>query len=1090
MLFPPNKPSKDATPVLYVPGHEGYFNQGRSIASRSDMKKLLGKNRDLDVFTLHLRSEPVGLDGYYLGRQGSFINKTISELYGRYGGSKKVILIGHSYGGISCLFGLFLHLMNIQSHSTIYNLHDHYLTHNSSPSYVSDVITLSTPLSYPLLTPHRSLSKLYKFIHSKWFLLQDFEVQMTDVNGGWNDYSFHPTFYPPLLASLNLNISGAPTPLLPQSYLMNKNEEEENDDQPTSPSLSSYLSLIHPNYTQNQQQQAADDNQICLVVDDPYYHPLPHSSSSTTTTSTTTRLFLSRDVTGFSIDHRAMNWCSELILNLATNLWNSESNDHHFTPIKEEEVASNSSSDQQHNKEKDETLDLLSSFSSSFVSIQDFMNPIKEWSGVCERMGFGIGSSIILSRSTLILLFPTFIFTLMLTLSSSSFQSISSFAIKDKDDHLSQRARDLRSKYGPPPLSATIRDEKKGVVLDIEPYHSFPMYHLPSSTISPFLIPHVRNVIRELTFKQMIKVGSDMEVYMTKRENWWFLIRWSINVFFGMVVWFLLSFSNSSSLFPSNTPTLLSTLLFDTDTPITMRICELMGSSVFLPFILAYFLSSFILYFISLILSSPPHLTSFCGLVISSFLTFGPILSHDINSWVEFDISPSILLLIISLSFSLSSYSLVFYALSTMHPNLSLPPNPRSTTRSKSKLNNIPLVYSLPIFMFLFLCPISVLSPHFTIETFHSFSPMEVGLGVSGWLKRLILCSISLTSCLVQIWSLKSTISQFTSLKFNQVSNLIKKYSRKIMFWKSFNEEEGGEGKFSKTKFKFIKNHKSKNQSDHDHDHHHTHFHEDGGYFAIFEETNMRSYVWKNNSPTSHEEKYDSFNKEDEKEMNEEPSNNDIKEKEDEEGGGDVRIGPGFKVVRCTCHLIHPIHPSHYHQAPPTLTSKYKSTTKSTSSSSSSSYSFKKEEDDPIKQMRKERRKKKKRRGKKGNSSKEEEDKEETEEEIRGKWCEWCQCDKCNPSSHLPLPSSHHTNHHEHEEEKSRGNGNMKGEGEEEEDDLSDREINMSPYPPHLIFCYLICAYLLYYQIIPPSIVGCEIVLVVCVIGMILLTSS
>ena len=182
--------TKNATVVLYIPGHLGDFAQGRSLGAHGVQlstranKTLETRSVDAlangswtsgkyaksidtfvyDVYMLDFREEPSGAHGAFLERQSEFIAKSIRFLTQECE-PDSIIPIGHSFGGYSLLLAM----------SRNYDL-----TH-----VVKSVFTLSTPHKYPVFAFHRSVADIQREIRSS-------KMKIVSISGGFRDEMVPP----------------------------------------------------------------------------------------------------------------------------------------------------------------------------------------------------------------------------------------------------------------------------------------------------------------------------------------------------------------------------------------------------------------------------------------------------------------------------------------------------------------------------------------------------------------------------------------------------------------------------------------------------------------------------------------------------------------------------------------------------------------------------------------------------------------------------------------------------------------------------------------------------------------------------------
>lgn len=88
-------------PILFVPGNAGSYKQARSLGSV--LQRLAEKRQDgiiFDVFTVDLNEEFAALYGGFLQEQTKFVVKCLEHISQLYGHQKRIVLVGHSVGGI------------------------------------------------------------------------------------------------------------------------------------------------------------------------------------------------------------------------------------------------------------------------------------------------------------------------------------------------------------------------------------------------------------------------------------------------------------------------------------------------------------------------------------------------------------------------------------------------------------------------------------------------------------------------------------------------------------------------------------------------------------------------------------------------------------------------------------------------------------------------------------------------------------------------------------------------------------------------------------------------------------------------------
>ena len=84
-----------ATPVLFVPGHFGDYQQARSLGAH-----LRGQGLNIELYTLDLLHEPTALHAGLIWQQAHFTSVCVQYLAGLHSSSSSMIMVGHSYGAI------------------------------------------------------------------------------------------------------------------------------------------------------------------------------------------------------------------------------------------------------------------------------------------------------------------------------------------------------------------------------------------------------------------------------------------------------------------------------------------------------------------------------------------------------------------------------------------------------------------------------------------------------------------------------------------------------------------------------------------------------------------------------------------------------------------------------------------------------------------------------------------------------------------------------------------------------------------------------------------------------------------------------
>lgn len=157
------------TPVLFIPGNAGSYNQGRSLAS------LASENTRFDWFLVHFDEDLSALHGKTLLDEARYVNDVIAFILNLYkrrsdkaSAPSSVIIIGHSMGGIAA--------------RTLVTL-DNYVENS-----VNTIMTLSTPHAYPPITFDRDVTQLYDLVGRWWrYKSDDVKIALVSIAGGHKD---------------------------------------------------------------------------------------------------------------------------------------------------------------------------------------------------------------------------------------------------------------------------------------------------------------------------------------------------------------------------------------------------------------------------------------------------------------------------------------------------------------------------------------------------------------------------------------------------------------------------------------------------------------------------------------------------------------------------------------------------------------------------------------------------------------------------------------------------------------------------------------------------------------------------------------
>eukprot|EP00963_Diacronema_lutheri_P003388 scaffold282_cov345-Pavlova_lutheri.AAC.2 len=170
--------SKDAWPVLFLPGSGGHSKQVRSLASECARRELQTGKRMFDWYALHFNEEKSALDGRLLFRELEFALATVKELarlYPQHGEKdSKLIVVGHSMGGVVAQA-----MLNELA--------------SGKGSWIHALITLASPHSHPPLSWQPAVPRFYAKLDptiTKKSLSQTFFFALA---GGYRDELVHET---------------------------------------------------------------------------------------------------------------------------------------------------------------------------------------------------------------------------------------------------------------------------------------------------------------------------------------------------------------------------------------------------------------------------------------------------------------------------------------------------------------------------------------------------------------------------------------------------------------------------------------------------------------------------------------------------------------------------------------------------------------------------------------------------------------------------------------------------------------------------------------------------------------------------------
>ncbi|GIY26830.1 GPI inositol-deacylase [Caerostris darwini] len=159
------------SPVLFIPGNAGSYRQIRSLASVAlRMAHSLRTTKFFNFFTIDFNEEISGLYGGTLKKQSEFVLACISHIQSLYSSEKKIILIGHSMGGVIA--------------KAIFSIP------SLNPTDISLILTLAAPLKEPVVAWDSSLVNFYAKIKETWKyrLKKRFsDIPIISIGGGQRD---------------------------------------------------------------------------------------------------------------------------------------------------------------------------------------------------------------------------------------------------------------------------------------------------------------------------------------------------------------------------------------------------------------------------------------------------------------------------------------------------------------------------------------------------------------------------------------------------------------------------------------------------------------------------------------------------------------------------------------------------------------------------------------------------------------------------------------------------------------------------------------------------------------------------------------
>ncbi|XGW01415.1 hypothetical protein V3C99_013957 [Haemonchus contortus] len=161
--------SSSDIPVLFVPGSGGSAKQVRSVASiMMNKTEMTSAPFRMHFYALDFNEELSFLSGAVVDRQRNFVMKAIATLTKMY--SRKIILIGHSFGGTV------IHALPAVTDFDISNL--------------GLIITLAAPLTASPIVMDEAMVAFYESMEKAWLIRRDDlrKVGVVSYSGGSKDY--------------------------------------------------------------------------------------------------------------------------------------------------------------------------------------------------------------------------------------------------------------------------------------------------------------------------------------------------------------------------------------------------------------------------------------------------------------------------------------------------------------------------------------------------------------------------------------------------------------------------------------------------------------------------------------------------------------------------------------------------------------------------------------------------------------------------------------------------------------------------------------------------------------------------------------
>lgn len=159
-------------PVLFIPGNAGSYKQVRSIASETarQTKNLeRGSKQTLTKFVFYaidFNEEFSAFNGKSLLAQTRFTDFCVKEILAKYNKDTRLILLGHSMGGIIARGVARVHNYNTET--------------------INGIVTLNTPHTYPVFAHSMRLNNYYSMLNSQQNETEN-GIPVVSIGGGFRD---------------------------------------------------------------------------------------------------------------------------------------------------------------------------------------------------------------------------------------------------------------------------------------------------------------------------------------------------------------------------------------------------------------------------------------------------------------------------------------------------------------------------------------------------------------------------------------------------------------------------------------------------------------------------------------------------------------------------------------------------------------------------------------------------------------------------------------------------------------------------------------------------------------------------------------